>query len=38
MTVCTNEKQLVYVTEHLNPYLKKAGGVCITTDARWIEH
>ncbi|UXE58972.1 MAG: hypothetical protein KA717_24150 [Woronichinia naegeliana WA131] len=38
MTVCTNEKQLNYVTEHLNPYLKKAGGVCITSNAQWIEH
>lgn len=38
MTVCTNDKQLNYLMEKVQPLLKKVGGVCLVTDAKWIEH
>jgi nitrogen regulatory protein PII len=38
MTVCTNDKQLNYLVEKLKPLLKKAGGVCLIDDAKWIKH
>jgi nitrogen regulatory protein PII len=38
MTVCTNERQLNCLVEKLKPLLKKAGGVCLIDDAKWIQH
>lgn len=38
MTVCTNEQQLNNLVERINPILKKVGGVCLVTDAKWVRH
>lgn len=37
MTVCTEEQEH-NVVEAIRPILKKFGGVCIVTDAKWIVH
>lgn len=37
MTVCT-EDQEHKVVEAIKPILKKYGGVCIVSDAKWIVH
>ena len=37
MTVCTEEQQQTLV-EAIRPILKKFGGVCIVSDAKWIAH
>lgn len=38
MTVCTNQKQLDNLVEKITPLLKKIGGVCLVTDAKWVNH
>ncbi|MBW4536101.1 MAG: P-II family nitrogen regulator [Pleurocapsa minor HA4230-MV1] len=38
LTVCTNEKQLNFLTEEIKPLLKKVGGICLVTEAAWINH
>lgn len=38
LTVCTNEKQLEFLTEEVTPLLKKVGGICLVTEAGWISH
>jgi nitrogen regulatory protein PII len=38
LTVCTNEKQLEFLVEEVTPLLKKVGGICLVTDANWINH
>ncbi|GAA6620742.1 P-II family nitrogen regulator [Scytonema sp. NUACC26] len=38
MTVCTNEKQLDSLVQKITPSLKKIGGVCLVTDAKWVNH
>jgi nitrogen regulatory protein PII len=38
ITVCTNENQLNSLTEKITPLLKKVGGICIVTDAKWVLH
>jgi nitrogen regulatory protein PII len=38
MTVCTNERQLESLVEKITPILKKVGGVCLVTDAKWVNH
>lgn len=38
MTVCTNERQLSNLEEKITPLLKKVGGVCLVTDAKWVNH
>jgi nitrogen regulatory protein PII len=38
LTVCTNEKQLNFLTEEITPLLKKVGGICLVTEAAWINH
>lgn len=38
MTVCTNDDQLTHLVEKINPILKKVGGVCLITDAKWVRH
>ena len=38
MTVCTNEKQLENLVQKITPLLKKLGGVCLVTDAKWVNH
>ncbi|GFE70799.1 P-II family nitrogen regulator [Chroococcus sp. FPU101] len=38
MTVCTNDDQLGNLVEKINPILKKVGGVCLITDAKWVRH
>jgi nitrogen regulatory protein PII len=38
MTVCTNQKQLLYLVEELLPLLKRIGGVCLVTDSQWLLH
>jgi nitrogen regulatory protein PII len=38
MTVCTNDKQLNNLETSITPLLKKVGGVCIITDAKWVNH
>jgi nitrogen regulatory protein PII len=38
MTVCTDEEQLNHLIEKVNPILKKVGGVCLVTDAKWVRH
>lgn len=38
LTVCTNEKQLDFLVEEVTPLLKKVGGICLVTDANWINH
>lgn len=38
LTVCTNEKQLDFLVEEVTPVLKKVGGICLVTDATWINH
>ncbi len=38
LTVCTNEKQLEFLTEEVTPLLKKVGGICLVTEAVWINH
>lgn len=37
MTICTEEQEYK-VVEAIRPILKKFGGVCIVTDAKWIVH
>ncbi len=37
MAICT-EDQEHKVVEAITPILKKYGGVCIVSDAKWIEH
>jgi nitrogen regulatory protein PII len=37
-TVCTNEKQLDLLTEKVTPLLRKVGGICLVTEAAWINH
>lgn len=37
MTICTEEQEHK-VVEAIRPILKKFGGVCIVTDAKWIVH
>ncbi|MBD2455629.1 transcriptional regulator [Nostoc sp. FACHB-87] len=37
MSVCTQEQEEELVTE-IEPILKKFGGVCIVSDAKWIAH
>lgn len=38
MTVCTNEKQLNNLVQKITPLLKKLGGVCLVTEAKWVNH
>jgi len=38
MTVCTNEKQLNNLVQKITPLLKKLGGVCLVTEAQWVNH
>ncbi|KAF3884009.1 transcriptional regulator [Tolypothrix bouteillei VB521301] len=38
MTVCTNEKQLDSLVQKITPILKKIGGMCLVTDAKWVNH
>jgi nitrogen regulatory protein PII len=38
MTVCTNQKQLDNLVEKITPVLKKIGGVCLVTNAKWVNH
>jgi nitrogen regulatory protein PII len=38
LTVCTNERQLNFLTEEITPLLKKVGGICLVTEAAWINH
>jgi nitrogen regulatory protein PII len=38
LTVCTNERQLNNLVEKITPLLQKVGGVCLVTDAKWINH
>lgn len=38
MTVCTNEKQLDSLVQRITPALKKLGGMCLVTDAKWVNH
>jgi nitrogen regulatory protein PII len=38
LTVCTNEEQLNFLTEEITPLLKKVGGICLVTEAAWINH
>jgi hypothetical protein len=38
LTVCSNEKQLNELVEQVTPILKKAGGICLVTKAKWIRH
>jgi nitrogen regulatory protein PII len=37
LSVCTEEQEYE-VVEALRPILKKIGGVCIVSDAKWIAH
>lgn len=37
MSVCTSEQEEQLVTA-IEPILKKFGGVCIVSDAKWIAH
>jgi nitrogen regulatory protein PII len=38
LTVCTNEKQLNLLTEKITPLLRKVGGICLVTEATWLNH
>jgi nitrogen regulatory protein PII len=38
MTVCTNEQQLNSLVQKITPLLKKLGGVCLVTEAKWVNH
>lgn len=38
MTVCTNEKQLDTLIELIKPLLKKVGGICLFSEAKWVIH
>lgn len=38
LTVCTNERQLNFLTEKVTPLLRKVGGICLITEAAWISH
>lgn len=38
LTVCTNEKQLRLLTEKITPLLRKVGGICLVTEAAWLNH
>ncbi|NMG08750.1 transcriptional regulator [Brasilonema sp. UFV-L1] len=38
MTVCTNTQQVNNLVEKMTPLLKKVGGVCLVTDAKWVSH
>lgn len=37
LSVCTEEQEYE-VVEAIRPILKKIGGVCIVSDAKWIAH
>jgi len=32
------EKQLNNLEKNITPLLKKVGGVCLVTDAKWVNH
>ncbi|MGB5712201.1 MAG: sodium-dependent bicarbonate transport family permease [Waterburya sp.] len=36
LAVCTNEKQLNLLTDKVTPLLRKVGGICLVTEATWI--
>jgi nitrogen regulatory protein PII len=38
LTVCTNEEQLNFLAQEITPLLKKVGGICLVTEAAWINH
>lgn len=38
ITVCTNERQLNNLVQKITPLLKKLGGVCLVTEAKWVNH
>lgn len=38
ITVCTNERQLNSLVQKITPLLKKLGGVCLVTEAKWVNH
>ncbi|WP_419183589.1 P-II family nitrogen regulator [Scytonema hofmannii] len=38
MTICTNDKQLDNLVQKITPALKKLGGMCLVTDAKWVNH
>lgn len=38
ITVCKNEKQLNSLVEKITPILKKLGGVCLVTEAKWVNN
>ncbi|SKB14020.1 Nitrogen regulatory protein P-II [Planktothrix sp. PCC 11201] len=38
MTICTSEQQLNTLIELIKPLLKKVGGVCLFSDAKWVIH
>ncbi|MEG3437999.1 hypothetical protein V0288_12795 [Pannus brasiliensis CCIBt3594] len=38
MTVCSDEEQLDRLVDKIQPLLKKAGGILVVTDARWLNH
>ena len=38
LTVCTNAKQLEFLTAEITPLLKKVGGICLVTESAWINH
>ncbi len=38
MTVCTNDEQLNALVTELTPLLKKFGGICLVTPAKWVVH
>lgn len=38
MTVCNQEEQMKTLLEMVTPIIKKAGGVCLITPAKWLIH
>lgn len=38
ITVCNNNEQLTNLVDRVKPMLAKVGGVCLVTDAYWVNH
>jgi nitrogen regulatory protein PII len=38
MTVCSDEEQLNRLVNEIRPLLKKAGGIFVVTESRWLDH
>jgi nitrogen regulatory protein PII len=38
LTVCNEQEQVNTLTHAIKPLLKKVGGICLISDAKWVVH